>query len=277
MGEQKWMPKLGDHVYHVCEFRLTEYELRKKNLEGFKNWGLEVVESVITEPYVWKSRKGSALTGWASEVINREVGTVTEGNRKFYWKDLDFGRDVFRTPQEAMNQAEARTKMAESALNETRYERRPMYKNWLHWKLKPSAIENSESVLQQETPEKKRTVKRKPKAELSEELYVMWRDGKITTLAAAMKLGVSEMTFSKYAKEMLTARGEKHELKKPVSEKVKKAYERLKNKEIKRAEAIWESGLPPTTFDYQVKKLKQMEKVASSSDQRESSDVGGIG
>ena len=259
MSEPKWMPKLGDHVYHVCEFRLTEYELRKKNLEGFKNWGLEVVESVITEPYVWKSRKGSALTGWASEVINREVGTVTEGNRKFYWKDLDFGRDVFRTPQEAMNQAEARTKMAESALHETRYERRPMYKNWLRWKLALAVIVPAKSVLQQETPAKKKRVVKK-KAVLSEELYVMWRDGKITTAAGAEKLGVAEVTFSNYAREMLIARGEKHQLKKPVPERVMRAYERFKNKEITKAEAILESGLPRATFDYQVKKLKQMEK-----------------
>ena len=270
MNEQKWTPKIGDHVYHVSEFHLTDYELRKKNLEGFKNWGLEVVESVITEPYIWKSRKGSALTGWASEVFKREVGAVTEGNRKFYWKDVDFGRDVFQTSQEAMRQAEARTKMAESALHETRYERRPMYKNWMHWKVLKAERKNTNHETVRNVTRRNQACRRK--AVLPEELYIKWRDGEITAVAGAEELGVSEMTFASYVKEMLKERGETHKQKKnikPLSERFKRAYKRWKNGEISTYAAVQESGLGYSTFRYQAKKCEMMEEEYESKKTKE--------
>ena len=39
--------EIGTPVYHVEEYRLTNYELKQKGFEGFDNYGLEVVESVV--------------------------------------------------------------------------------------------------------------------------------------------------------------------------------------------------------------------------------------
>ena len=39
--------KIGTPVYHVEEYRLTNYELKQKGFEGFDNYGLEVVESIV--------------------------------------------------------------------------------------------------------------------------------------------------------------------------------------------------------------------------------------
>ena len=36
--------KIGTPVYHVEEYRLSNYELKQKGFEGFDNYGLEVVE-----------------------------------------------------------------------------------------------------------------------------------------------------------------------------------------------------------------------------------------
>lgn len=78
---EKWKPQAGDHVYHVCEFELDSCEMRKKGMEGFKRWGYEVVESVIVDKYIWRSKSGSTTSGWASELIRRDVGKVTEKTR----------------------------------------------------------------------------------------------------------------------------------------------------------------------------------------------------
>ena len=40
--------KIGTPVYHVEEYRLTNYELKQKGFEGFDNYGLEVVESIVS-------------------------------------------------------------------------------------------------------------------------------------------------------------------------------------------------------------------------------------
>ena len=39
MSEQKWVPKIGDHVWHVCEYVVSSATLKAKGLEGFRNYG----------------------------------------------------------------------------------------------------------------------------------------------------------------------------------------------------------------------------------------------
>ena len=48
MAEREWNPKIGDKVYCVCEYYTSDYTMRYKGLEGFRNYGIEVVESKIS-------------------------------------------------------------------------------------------------------------------------------------------------------------------------------------------------------------------------------------
>lgn len=258
-----WEPQAGEHVYHICEFNLSLCEMRKKGIDGFRNWGYEVVESVMVEKYTWRSKSGSATIGWKSELVRRDVGNVTEETKCFYWKTGDLGKLVFAHMKEAVAQAEERTKMAERALHEPRYERRPMYKNWMYWKV-PQLEGVRENTKHKEVEKvERRSQMRRRKAVLPEDLYIRWRDGEISAVAGAEELGVSEMTFASYAKEMLAERGETHKQKtnvKPVSERFKRAYERWKNGEIPTYAAVQESGLCYATFRYQAKKWEMMKE-----------------
>lgn len=51
MNERRWAPQIGDHVYHICEYNVMDIELKIKGLEGFRTYGIEVVESVVEKPY----------------------------------------------------------------------------------------------------------------------------------------------------------------------------------------------------------------------------------
>lgn len=72
--------KIGDKVYCVCEYYTSDYTMRYKGLEGFRNYGLEVVESIVKYPYKWKS----GGLGCVSACLHREVGD--NANNLFYWK-----------------------------------------------------------------------------------------------------------------------------------------------------------------------------------------------
>lgn len=265
---EKWKPQAGDHVYHVCEFELDSCEMRKKGMEGFKRWGYEVVESVIVDKYIWRSKAGSATIGWASELIRRDVGKVTENNKMFYWKANDFGTIAFRTLTEAAQLAEGRVKLAHAALHETRIEGRPMYRNWLHWEKAEHKVTITQGEVKAEKqelpPTEQQKSKRKPnwvaprKAVLSEELYIQWRDGEISAAAGAEKLGVTDMTFLKYGKEMLEQRGEtKKVLSRPLPENFDKMYQEWKDGNISLAKAAKACKMEYSSFRFQANKRKQ--------------------
>lgn len=83
--------------------------------------------------------------------------------------------------------------------------------------------------------------KPKRKGELPEELYMRWRDGKITAVDAEKEIGVSCTTFKKYACEILKARGETNTYasnKKGLTENFEEAYEEWKAGKINAAEGI---------------------------------------
>lgn len=89
MAEREWNPKIGDKVYCVCEYYTSDYAMRYKGLEGFRNYGLEVVESIVKYPYKWKS----GGLGCVSVCLHREVGD--NANNLFYWKKSDLGTRLF--------------------------------------------------------------------------------------------------------------------------------------------------------------------------------------
>ncbi len=271
---ERWKPQAGDHVYHVCEFKLDSYEMKKRDMEGFKNWGYEVVESVIVDKYTWRSKTGSATIGWQSELIRRDIGKTTDANKTFYWKENDFGTVAFRTLAEAVQLAEGRIKLAHAALHETRIEGRPMYRNWLHWekfKSEVAAAQGAAKAQKQKLPpaEQKPKQKRpdKRKAVLSEELYIQWRDGKISAAAGAEKLGVTDMTFLKYGKEMLEQRGEtRKEISRPLPENLDKMYQEWKDGNISLAKAAKACKMQYSSFRFQVSKRKRKEKAKEQSE-----------
>lgn len=127
MSEQKWVPKIGDHVWHVCEYVVSSATLKAKGLEGFRNYGIEVVESVVKAPYHWEN----ADQGCMSVSERREVGD--NANSEFYWKVSDYGRSVFSTKEEAAVLAGERAHDMNRGISSTKYISRPMYKNWMHW------------------------------------------------------------------------------------------------------------------------------------------------
>ena len=71
MNERKWTPQIGDHVYHICEYNVMDIELKIKGLEGFRTYGIEVVESVVLRPYRWKSYGVGCETACFEDVYSR--------------------------------------------------------------------------------------------------------------------------------------------------------------------------------------------------------------
>lgn len=127
MAEREWNPKIGDKVYCVCEYYTSDYTMRYKGLEGFRNYGLEVVESIVKSPYKWKS----GGLGCVSVCLHREVGD--NANNLFYWKKSDLGTRLFATREKAAAVADVRAHNMDLGMWGKKYENRPMYKNWLHW------------------------------------------------------------------------------------------------------------------------------------------------
>lgn len=233
----EWNPKIGDKVYCVCEYYTSDYTMRYKGLEGFRNYGLEVVESIVKSPYKWKS----GGLGCVSVCLHREVGD--NANNLFYWKKSDLGTRLFPTREEAAAVADVRAHNMDLGMWGKKYENRPMYKNWLHWndeEKKAQKKQETQKITQKQVQKPKRNRVYKRKNELPEELYTRWRDGKITAVDAAKEIGVSCTTFEKYALEILKARGEIHTYasnKKGLPEGFNEAYEEWKAGKINEAEA----------------------------------------
>lgn len=95
---ERWKPAVGDHVYHICEYNVMDIELKIKGLEGFRTYGIEVVESVVEKPYRWKS----CGMGCTTVCEKREVGD--NANNLFFWKPSDYGKRLFATREEAAAQ-----------------------------------------------------------------------------------------------------------------------------------------------------------------------------
>ena len=89
--------KIGTPVYHVEEYRLTNYELKQKGFEGFDNYGLEVVESIVI-----------AVTDTHFDTITekRDIGSNT--NNIHHWERLALGRAAFLSKEEAAEEADNR-------------------------------------------------------------------------------------------------------------------------------------------------------------------------
>lgn len=121
MTAEKWIPKVGDHVFSVCEFIVGDFE-RDKKIPGYDRQGFEIVESVVKGPYYWNN----AGMGVESVSSSRMIGD--NANNCFYWKQKEYGTKVFRTFEEAIPLAEELT-----AYHEKHYsfgKREPKYRHW---------------------------------------------------------------------------------------------------------------------------------------------------
>lgn len=270
MNGETQHPQVGDHVWHVDRFKLNAGEMRRKGLEGFRDWGYEVVESVLEKEYLENRTDGTAAPVWTADTVKREVGAVTPKNRYILWRVQDFGTVVFQTAKEAARSAEARSKQAELGLHESAFERRPMYKNWKHWmpEQEIAAINRTaaDAVAEEPVVQKKSAAQRvrKRKAELSEDLYIRWRDGKITAKDGAEALGIALVTFIKYGKEQLKERGEVRTRMKPYApnrlplpENFCDVYEQWEAGELTTAESARKCGMNWTTFRNRAMELKR--------------------
>lgn len=121
MATEKWIPKVGDHVFSVCEFYLGDYE-RDKKIPGYDRYGFEIVESVVKRPYRWNN----AGMGVESVSSKRLIGN--NANNCFYWRPKDYGTKVFRTFEEAIPLAEELTQYDEAHHSYGRKE--PKYRHW---------------------------------------------------------------------------------------------------------------------------------------------------
>ena len=143
-----------------------------------------------------------------------------------------------------------------------------MYKNWKHWisEQEPAAIDRTaaaaEPVIQKKKPAARRI--RKRKAELPEDLYIRWRDGKITAKDGAEALGISLVTFIKYGQEQLKERGEVRTRMKPYApnrlplpENFCEVYEQWESGELTTAESARKCGMNWTTFRNRAMELKR--------------------
>lgn len=270
MNGETQHPQVGDHVWHVDRFKLNAGEMRRKGLEGFRDWGYEVVESVLEKEYLENRTDGTAALVWIADTVKREVGAITPKNRYILWREQDFGTIVFRTAKEAARSAEAHSKQAELGLNESAFERRPMYKNWKHWmpEQETAAIgRTAAAAVAADLVVKKKPAAprdRKRKAELPEELYIRWRDGKITAKEGATELGVALVTFTKYGEERLKERGEVRTRmlryapnRLPLPENFCDVYEQWEAGELTTAESARTCGMNWTTFRNRAMELKR--------------------
>ena len=186
--------KIGTPVYHVEEYRLSNYELKQKGFEGFDNYGLEVVESIVI-----------AVTDTHFDTITEKRDIGNNVNNIHHWERLALGRAVFLSKEEAAED-DNRAYNIQLGYHCSKFSQRPMYKNWLHWQDTAKA-----KVPKKQTGHRSNFVVKK--TTLPEELYIAWRDGKLTGPEGAKKIGVCVTTFERYAREELAKRGDRHTVK----------------------------------------------------------------
>lgn len=117
----KWIPKVGDHVFSVCEFMLSDY-MRDEKIPGYDRHGFEIVESVVKRPYHWN--KG----GMGVESVSSKRLIGNNANNCFYWKPKEYGIRVFRTFEEAIPLTEEQTRYYEEHFSYGKSE--PCYRHW---------------------------------------------------------------------------------------------------------------------------------------------------
>lgn len=252
--------EIGTHVYHVCEFSLSRSEMRMRGIEGFRNWGIEVVESVIVGTYTWRLDSGITMPGWVSEVVKREVAVTAQKN--FYWKESDFGKEVFLTKFEAACRAEERAKLIQMGIKEDKYSQRPLYKNWAHWKdlhRGEMEIEADRRVTAGIKKEQHHTLP----ARFSMDVYEEWKNG-LSNTQAAIKCRMPISTFVGYAKRLMKERGEKRTQtsrggaqRRTLPENFNDIYEEWENGNLKPGKAALACGMSYSSFMYQAKKMHQ--------------------
>lgn len=254
MNERRWAPQIGDHVYHICEYNVMDIELKIKGLEGFRTYGIEVVESVVEKPYRWKS----CGMGCTTVCEKREVGD--NANNLFFWKPSDYGKRLFATREEAAALAEQRANDMDHGLG-SRYDNKPMYKNWKKWGVKDLP----------ELPKKEKKPKRKrahaPLPEGFEDVYSRWRDGELTTVQAALEIEMPQSSFSVAAARELKKRGETHTYRargrsRELPEDFNNVYEEWENGEIGITEAGRKLGMDYKSFKHHAEKMYKKRQEA---------------
>jgi hypothetical protein len=119
--QKKWIPKIGDHVFSVSEFMLSDYE-RNLKIPGYDRHGYEIVESVVERPYRWHS------AGMGVETVSQKRLLGDNMNNCFYWQPKDYGEKVFPTFEEAIPLAEKMTKYEEE--HRSYGKREPKFRHW---------------------------------------------------------------------------------------------------------------------------------------------------
>lgn len=226
MSEQKWVPQIGDHVWHVCEYFVSGFTMKMKGHEGFRTYGVEVVESIVRSPF-FQTYGGR---GCVSVSEKREIGD--NANNMFYWKPNDYGRVVFPTKEEAAVLAEERAHDMDRGISNTKYSDKPMYKNWAHWSDEEGRKAIQQSVIKAKG--RKRGPERKPSPEGFEEAYIGWRNGELSSAEAAHACSMAQTSFQEAAKRELTKRGENRK-------KLVKRH-RTSPEEFQKAYELWRSG-----------------------------------
>lgn len=185
----EWRPKIGDHVWHVAEYLTTASGMRKRGLDGFRPYGLEVVESEITG--ILDNGTFSAI----GIVTSDRIGNI-EGSNIFRWTQFDLNKIVFQNRKDAAFSANLRMHDIEHGNPGSVYENKPMYKNWLHW------------INTDKTPvlKTKKYVHVLPK-KWDMDVYNEWLHG-LSCRNASLKLGIPAATFNIHARRLAKERGD---------------------------------------------------------------------
>ena len=141
MATEKWIPKIGDHVFSVHEFILDDYE-RNKKIPGYDRHGFQIVESVVKEPYRW-NKAGMGIKSVSSKRI---LGS--NANNCFYWKPKDYGTKVFRTFEEAIPLAEKMTQYDEA--HRICGKKEPKYRHWREPEKQPDDMQGKDGMTWQQ-------------------------------------------------------------------------------------------------------------------------------
>lgn len=254
------MSKNGPHrleiTFGMCVYALNNVTLKAKGLEGFRNHGVEVVESVVKSPYHWKN----ADQGCMSVSERRDVGD--NANSEFYWKVSDYGCSVFPTKEEAAVLAGERAHDMDHGLLSAKYNCRPMYKNWMHW-----SDEEGRKIAKQIAVKAKvkRGPQRKPLPEGFEKAYAGWRNGELSNAEAARACGMPQTSFQEAAKRDLVKRGEVREKFKftrkhrTLPDDFQRVYEKWRSGKLTIAEAARECAMDYASFYTRAHKMMQKE------------------
>lgn len=242
------LPSVGDHVFHICNYNVGNATLNKKGLDGFRNYGIEVVEGRV-ERNLTDPEMDTVMT-----IVEKR--NLSKGESGIYFWDVeDFGKKVFTSREEAAKYADKRAYDMDHAYG-NKFEQKPMYKNWKHWGLNLPPVTKVNKFAPD--TKKRKGFQPRPLPENFEEVYPKWRDGEYTNAQAAQLLNLPQTTFSDVVRRELKKRGEKHiiknqGIKKPLPEGFNDVYEEWECGEINGAEAARKLGMEYTTFLYRAK------------------------